>query len=389
MNSSLSRRMVAVFVILLLITCICSCANQGKQIPSTQFEYEIIDGCIVLTKYFGSDTKVVVPASIDGYRVSTTTNTFEYNTTIEEIVFSEGIEHIGEATCNFCLNLKNVSIPNSAVNLGANAFSNTGISTILLPKNIKSIGEECFARCRNLKKVVSEADRITLADRAFSFSNSLFVMQVESQPEFENNTFSSKVEFTHSNIGSFLVEIEELLSASAIATFSKWFNQQPEFIQVIMMSGVIWLIILVVLGFLVILNMPVLILKKRKRAEYKKYCRTYEDGTTNNAYFFRYKKLAFFSERLIHSFLIIIAFLLIGLLFAAVGISLAKGEIVHDMLLLTLMLFAGIFILTSVALLIFAFPIIKSKLIKISLGRGHRVRGRVRKISKRNLYYDK
>lgn len=386
-----NRRLVTVFVILLiLIVCMCGCSNKGEQVSSTEFEYEIVDGFAVLTKYVGSETKVVVPAEIDGYKVSATANTFENNTLIKEIIFSEGIEHIGEATCNRCLNLKTISIPISVVDLGSYAFADTGISSIVLPEKTVSIGEECFARCRNLKSVVSKAEKLSIADGAFYDSNSLIVMQVKSRPDYGRNTFSSNVEFTHSNIATFFAGVKELFSSSTTARFSKWFNQQSGFLQMLMKIVIIWLILLVGASFCMTLKIPGFILRKRRKVMYNKYCRAYgEDVGPNDIAFFRYKRLSFQSDRILHSIVIVSIISLLGSLIAFTMTELEKYNFVHCLLSFSvIVLFVCILIPIAAALLTYAFPIIKSKLFKNSFGRGHRVRGRVRKVSKRDLYYD-
>lgn len=100
---------------------------------SGDYEYNIIDdGHVKIVKYNGSATKVSIPSTIDGKKV----------TEIGEVAFFE------------CLNLKSVTIPNTVRFIGEGAFFNcTGLTSITIPNSVTAMGEGTFFNCSNLTSV--------------------------------------------------------------------------------------------------------------------------------------------------------------------------------------------------------------------------------------------
>ena len=69
--------------------------------------------------YTGPGGVVTVPAQIDGNPVrSIFRSTFEYNGTITELIFSEGLQSMGEAVCFGMSALEKVSLPETMIALG-------------------------------------------------------------------------------------------------------------------------------------------------------------------------------------------------------------------------------------------------------------------------------
>ena len=75
--------------------------------------YEDVDGTITITKYYGSDTEVVVPETIDGKSVTS----------------------IGATAFSMCRSLASIGIPSSVTSIGAWAFSECAKITIYCEEN--------------------------------------------------------------------------------------------------------------------------------------------------------------------------------------------------------------------------------------------------------------
>ena len=90
------------------------------------FEYEMNeDGTITLIKFFGEkdDTEIVIPESIDGYRVTALGDMlFTQNEYIKSVTIPEGVTTIGHSTFGLCSKLTYIDIPASAIEIPHIAF---------------------------------------------------------------------------------------------------------------------------------------------------------------------------------------------------------------------------------------------------------------------------
>ena len=107
------------------------------------FEYTVnSDGTATITKYTGSDTNVVVPATIDGHRVSIVASYAFYGVggkldSIKTIAFSEGIQWIDAYAVYACLKLQTISYPSTLQSFSAplNCFC---LAQVQFPKGSKN-----------------------------------------------------------------------------------------------------------------------------------------------------------------------------------------------------------------------------------------------------------
>ena len=105
--------------------------------------------------YFGPGGAVTVPAQVDGNPVySIYRGTFEDNGTITELIFSEGLQSLGEAVCYGLTALEKVTLPETLVALDEANFTNCGkLTEITLPASLLFVGENCFNWCGVLTSV--------------------------------------------------------------------------------------------------------------------------------------------------------------------------------------------------------------------------------------------
>ena len=124
----------------------------------TDFEMEEIapnEWC--LKKFIGFDPQsrnIEIPNEIDGKEiVSLGESLFEGNKQIKNVKIAFGIKRIGNKAFKDCDKLVNVLIPNSLIEIGAEAFYRTDLRAFQLPSSVMSIGEQVCCGCHNLKTV--------------------------------------------------------------------------------------------------------------------------------------------------------------------------------------------------------------------------------------------
>ncbi len=111
----------------------CSRCPETKQETSTSvtcgicnFTYTNVDAATCrITGYIGSEASFIIPATIDGRTVATTTTgAFKNNTTLTSVRIENGVQGIGALAFLGCSSLSKVVVPESVTTIGANAFYN-------------------------------------------------------------------------------------------------------------------------------------------------------------------------------------------------------------------------------------------------------------------------
>lgn len=131
------------------------------------FEYEIIDQEVRIIKYLGTNTKVFVPVSIDGYDV----------TVIGEQAF------YGKYSLDFLF------LPHTLKRIERLAFSHTGISLLYIPESGTTIEAEAFSYNQLLKKVF-------MAENVKSIDPTAFIAcpQLDGYYIDENNPYYTSID---------------------------------------------------------------------------------------------------------------------------------------------------------------------------------------------------
>ncbi len=145
------------------------------------YEYYLVEGTetrVTITKYTGPGGDVVVPATIDGYRVTELyREAFKDCTALTSVYLPDGLESINILVFSGCSNLKSVRLPDTLTAIYAGAFSNctslrrldipdsvqymphgicdgcTNLVEVRLPDHLTDIGAACFRGCKNLRKL--------------------------------------------------------------------------------------------------------------------------------------------------------------------------------------------------------------------------------------------
>ncbi len=86
------------------------------------FKYELVGNTATITGYVGSEEHLVIPASIDEYKVTAIGDGAFADTRIKSVIISNGVESIGWFAFDGCTKLSAVTVPSSVKKIGYSAF---------------------------------------------------------------------------------------------------------------------------------------------------------------------------------------------------------------------------------------------------------------------------
>lgn len=130
----------------------------GKNnVISGDYAYVERFGKAYLTKYYGEETTVVVPVSIDGLPVSDVGAAFERNEKVEKIVMPGNADRAG--SFYGCSSLETVVLPENISYISSYAFYNcASLDNIVIPAGVERIGENAFYGCGRLETVYFDGE---------------------------------------------------------------------------------------------------------------------------------------------------------------------------------------------------------------------------------------
>lgn len=108
---------------------------------TADFDYSFEGNKITITRYKGSGGAVVIPATINGKRVTKIGNgAFDtgINDNIKSVIIPNGVTEIGQRAFRFCHGLTSITIPKSVTSIGDLAFDETNISSVYFEGNAPS-----------------------------------------------------------------------------------------------------------------------------------------------------------------------------------------------------------------------------------------------------------
>ncbi len=164
---------------------------------------ELDDGTLEIVGYIGENTKIEIPAVIDGKSVTSigdeaflsylelekitipdsVTNigygAFEGCENLQSIIIPYGVTSIGEDTFLYCLDLEDIVIPDSVTSIGDGAFEDCiGLETITIPDSVTSIGNEAFMDCSWITSITISDSVTSIGYGAFSWCTELKTIEI-------------------------------------------------------------------------------------------------------------------------------------------------------------------------------------------------------------------
>lgn len=193
---------------LAFMMCILLCVFNTFALEAQGFTYTESNGTATITGYKGTDTKLVIPASLDSLKVvKIADNAFYQNHDLTSVTISEGIEEIGEKAFYNCTGLTEVTIPDSVTAIGNSAFSycvylenvtlgngiekisnncfshDTRIESIIVPEGVKELDDGAFEECTHLKDITMPSTLTRIGKYAFAYTYNLASVTLPSSLE--------------------------------------------------------------------------------------------------------------------------------------------------------------------------------------------------------------
>lgn len=130
------------------------------------FSYRMFDnGSFCITSYRGNSQQVTIPDNINTTILFD--DLFKGHTELTSVKIPDTITDIGGFVFDGCINLKELALPPSLINMWQYALTRCGIESITIPGSVKSIVPFTFYQCKNLETVVLQEGTTRLCAWAF------------------------------------------------------------------------------------------------------------------------------------------------------------------------------------------------------------------------------
>lgn len=222
------KPLVWIVAYVLIVALAPSAHADGDRIISADgaYEYRVIGGFAELKNYLGEenpplnpDGSYTIPSSVDGYEVrylgdylfagkdvpaenviipdSVTyigsevfayeeevwepgweDSTYEYKGKMKNVTIPDSVVEIGDYAFHGAVSLEEVRIPDGVRTLGDYAFYNSGIKKVSFGSGLRKVGKYAFAACENLKTVQIPETVTSLGEGAFRYCPELKELNV-------------------------------------------------------------------------------------------------------------------------------------------------------------------------------------------------------------------
>lgn len=140
------------------------------------YTYTVLpDGTAEITGYYGWGTNIVIPSSLDGYKVTSIGEVaFERCYDLVEVIIPEGVTNISNNAFSDCGSLEKITIPDTVTSIGIGAFCWCySLQEIDIPQGVTAIPDAAFHMCYSLRRVSIPEGVVSLGFSSFDFCSSL------------------------------------------------------------------------------------------------------------------------------------------------------------------------------------------------------------------------
>ena len=138
--------------------------------PTPGLLYTLITGPLYSVSIGTADAvHIVIAPTHNGLPVTTIAAEGFRNSSILSVTIPDSIISIGSNAFSGCIGLTGLTIPNSVTSIGNSAFSGcTGLSSITIPNSVTSIGNSAFSGCTGLSSITIPNSVTSIGSSAFS-----------------------------------------------------------------------------------------------------------------------------------------------------------------------------------------------------------------------------
>jgi len=138
--------------------------------PDYDYEY-LADGTISIAMYTGNEESIIIPAEINGLKVTKLgKESFYDKENLRSVTIPDGVTTISSRAFCSCSALIEINIPDSVTTIESEAFyCCTALPALVLPKGLTSIAHRTFEWCTSLKSIVIPDNVTTIDLDAFDY----------------------------------------------------------------------------------------------------------------------------------------------------------------------------------------------------------------------------
>lgn len=129
------------------------------------------DSTLKIDGYAGNSTSYIIPAEIDGKKVTAIGDyAFMDCNELTCVTIPDSVISIGDYAFYNCASLETITIPDSVISIDNYAFSYcTSLKEVSIPASVTSINVEAFYNCASLKEVAIPASVTDIGNEAFGY----------------------------------------------------------------------------------------------------------------------------------------------------------------------------------------------------------------------------
>lgn len=188
------------------------CASNGfaytyvePETPKTDYEYYLQrEGSIIITRYVGTNSEVIVPETLDGYVVTAIAErAFQCCDFISTIILPNTITSIGDYAFAQCSSLESIILSENIISIGNSAFLYcTALKEIDIPQGVTVIESDTFRGCDALSAITLPESILYVSDSAFDYGPSLVTITIPNSMDVSENLFIDCSSLRNINVSS-------------------------------------------------------------------------------------------------------------------------------------------------------------------------------------------
>lgn len=152
------------------VTAIGSYIVQGN---TTLKNLVVSEGVDTIDTYAFAQATALQTVSLPGSVYSLSTWLFYQCSSLTSVSFGEGVAEIPDYMFNQCTALTNITLPDTVTTLGSMSFFMSGLTSITLGENVTKLGSSCFASCSSLTSATFLAPVMEIDTGTFSSCTNL------------------------------------------------------------------------------------------------------------------------------------------------------------------------------------------------------------------------